>query len=226
MKRHTATQCSTTRGVRLDDPRPCRWIPCSTWHLHQDHGHDTVTHEAVQRGQDRPECHGSKLTFRSCAQNGKENVTVHQLLTHTSVCRSGGRCSPHQRRTRPRAAGLHPANCEADVRPRARKTYSDLRLPDWLGFLVETDPPGPRCTERITSRNRDLQPLGLKAHHLYCRGPRLLHRTDVGGHLPIGNPSAYAMVDESSDYPGKGSHTPHISSNLQPLIPPPHPIIF
>ena len=181
-------------GVRLDDPRPMEMNTMFDMASCTKIMADPVHHEAVQRRKDRPRCDRSKL-HPEFAKNGKENVTVHQLLTHTSGLPQWKAMFLYIDKDKSKVLD-YICNCELMFAPGEEK-YSDLGF-QMLGFLVE----------RITGRDMDeyvqneiYKPLNLKrTTYLPLKNG---FTTDDLAATSFGNPYEYAMVDEIG-HPGFG----------------------
>ena len=182
-------------GVRLDDPRPmqmdtmfdmasCTKIMATTQSIMKLYSEGKIDLNATVASY-----------IPEFAKNGKENVTVHQLLTHTSGLPQWKAMFLHIEKDKAKVLD-YICNCELMFAPGEEK-YSDLGF-QMLGFLVE----------RITGRSMDeyvkneiYKPLGLK-RTTYLPLANGFTTEDVAA-TSFGNPYEYAMVDEI-DYPGFG----------------------
>ena len=182
-------------GVRLDDPRPmqmdtmfdmasCTKIMATTQSIMKLYSEGKIDLNATVASY-----------IPEFAKNGKENVTVHQLLTHTSGLPQWKAMFLYIEKDKAKVLD-YICNCELMFAPGEEK-YSDLGF-QMLGFLVE----------RITGRSMDeyvkneiYKPLGLK-RTTYLPLANGFTTEDVAA-TSFGNPYEYAMVDEI-DYPGFG----------------------
>lgn len=185
-------------GVRLDDPRPmqmdtmfdmasCTKIMATTQSIMKLYSEGKIDLNATVASY-----------IPEFAKNGKENVTVHQLLTHTSGLPQWKAMFLYIEKDKAKVLD-YICNCELMFAPGEEK-YSDLGF-QMLGFLVE----------RITGRSMDeyvkneiYKPLGLK-RTTYLPLANGFTTEDVAA-TSFGNPYEYAMVDEfTSEQNGKPS---------------------
>lgn len=182
-------------GVRLDDPRPmemntmfdmasCTKIMATTQSIMKLYSEGKIDLDATVASY-----------IPEFAKNGKENVTVHQLLTHTSGLPQWKAMFLYIDKDKSKVLD-YICNCELMFAPGEEK-YSDLGF-QMLGFLVE----------RITGRDMDeyvqneiYKPLNLKrTTYLPLKNG---FTTDDLAATSFGNPYEYAMVDEIG-HPGFG----------------------
>ena len=175
-------------GVRLDDPRPmemntmfdmasCTKIMATTQSIMKLYSEGKIDLDATVASY-----------IPEFAKNGKENVTVHQLLTHTSGLPQWKAMFLYIDKDKSKVLD-YICNCELMFAPGEEK-YSDLGF-QMLGFLVE----------RITGRDMDeyvqneiYKPLNLKrTTYLPLKNG---FTTDDLAATSFGNPYEYAMVDE------------------------------
>ena len=174
-------------GVRLDDPRPmqmdnmfdmasCTKIMATTQSIMKLYSEGKIDLNATVASY-----------IPEFAKNGKENVTVHQLLTHTSGLPQWKAMFLYIEKDKAKVLD-YICNCELMFAPGEEK-YSDLGF-QMLGFLVE----------RITGRSMDeyvkneiYKPLGLK-RTTYLPLANGFTTEDVAA-TSFGNPYEYAMVD-------------------------------
>ena len=182
-------------GVRLSDPRPmemhtmfdmasCTKIMATTQSIMKLYSEGKIDLDATVASY-----------IPEFAKNGKENVTVRQLLTHTSGLPQWKAMFLYINKDKSKVLD-YICNCELMFAPGEEK-YSDLGF-QMLGFLVE----------RITGRDMDeyakteiYEPLGLK-RTTYMPLASGFAAEDLAA-TSFGNPYEYAMVDEI-DHPGFG----------------------
>ena len=182
-------------GVRLSDPRPmeldtmfdlasCTKIMATTQSIMKLYSEGKIDLDATVASY-----------IPEFAKNGKENVTVRQLLTHTSGLPQWKAMFLYIDKDKSKVLD-YICNCELMFAPGEEK-YSDLGF-QMLGFLVE----------RITGRDMDeyakteiYEPLGLK-RTTYMPLANGFAAEDLAA-TSFGNPYEYAMVDEI-DHPGFG----------------------